>query len=52
MGIAYKVINRIEEVNSKTDEVGTVEPIQKDGFVFMGVFGIQDLPRPESKEAI
>ena len=46
VGVAYKILNKVEESYHSTDQIGLVEPIEKSGFIFLGLFGIQDLPRP------
>lgn len=54
VSVAYKVVNRRDVMNkSKADRSKDVlEDIEKTGFILLGVFGIEDPPREESKSAI
>ena len=53
VAVGYKLVGSTTDSQvHKRDGVGEIEPIERDGFTLLGIFGIQDLPRPESKPAI
>lgn len=53
IAIAYKVVNRRNiYADSSPVKKRVLEDVETSNFVLMGVFGIEDPPRPESRESI
>lgn len=54
VSVAFKPVNRRDMTvqTRAAREKDVLEEVEKSGFILLGVFGIEDPPREESKEAI
>ena len=54
IGIAFKDLSKSEIRSSveSSHKRGEIEPIEKQNFISLGFFGIEDPPREESKESV